>query len=185
MAEEWRKLGETVALTHPYVTVTYHAVALPDGVVIPDWPIIYLRDYVNVVVLNDQGETLIQEGYRYALGQTTWQIVGGLLEPGEEPLEAAQRELLEETGYVCAEWQMLGHFVADANRHCGAGHFFLARRPVLAAAPHSGDLEQVTLQWLPLAELRVALFSGRFGVMSHAINAALALLLLSHDGPRG
>lgn len=178
MTETWRKLDAAVALSHPYVTVIYDAVALPDGRIIPDWPIVRLPDYVNVVVLNAQGEALIQTGYRYALGGVTWQIVGGLLEPGEDPLLAAQRELLEETGYVCAEWQFLGRFVVDANRHCGAGHFFLARQPTLAAMPNSGDLEDNTPRWLPLAEVRQALFAGRFGVLSHAANAALALLLL-------
>lgn len=179
MTETWRKLDSVVALSHPYITVSYDAVALPDGRVIPDWPIVRLPDYVNVVVLNDQGEALIQAGYRYALGGETWQIVGGLLEPDEEPLRAAQRELLEETGYVCADWQFLGRFVVDANRHCGAGHFFLARRPTLAALPDSGDLEDNTQRWLPLAQVRQALLEGRFGVLSHAANLALALLQIS------
>jgi ADP-ribose pyrophosphatase len=89
-----------------------------------------------------------------------------------------RRELLEETGYESDDWQHLGSFVVDANRRVSTAHFFLARqtRPV-AEADHD-DLEQFTIRWVSLAELREALGDGRVAVISYAVNIALGLLAM-------
>lgn len=182
MAELWRTLNQEPALTHPYLRVTLDAVQLPDGRIIPDWPTVHLPTFANVVVVNDQHEALLLEGYKHGPGHMTWQVPGGLLEPGEVPLAAIQRELLEETGYHCQGWRALGSFVVDANRGCGVGHFFLAWSPRQVAQPQSGDLEAAQLFWTPTTALPAALLQGRFGVMSHACNVALALAALPLAG---
>lgn len=178
MEEKWQVLGREVVLDHPFLRVTMEQVRLPDGRVISDWPIVAARDYVNVVVTNEAGQVMIVEGYKHGPGRSSWQVVGGYLEVGEEPLQAAQRELLEETGYASDDWQHLGSFVVDANRRVGVGHFYLARqaRPVTTA--NHNDLEQFAVKWLSVAEVAAGLGSGRVMVISYAINLALALPLL-------
>jgi ADP-ribose diphosphatase len=176
--ERWKVLGATVVLRHPFLTVTMEQVCLPDGRIIDDWPIVDTRDFANVVVLNPAGEMLILEGYRHGLGRSSWQVVGGYLEAGEAPLAAIQRELLEETGYRSQEWQLLGSFVVDPNRRGGLGHFYLAQRAQLVARPTDDDLEGFQVRWVPPAEVKSALQDGRVGLMSNAVNIALALLML-------
>ena len=102
----------------------------------------------------------------------TTAIVGGYLEPGEEPLAAAQRELLEETGYTGEDWHALGSFVVDANRGCGTAHFFLARgvRPV--AEPDADDLEEQELLLLSRAEVEQALATNAFAGLPYAATVA-------------
>jgi ADP-ribose pyrophosphatase len=155
-------------------------VRLPDGRVIDEWAIVDARDNVNALIVNEAGEAMVIEGYKHGLGRSNWQVVGGYLEKGEEPLAAVQRELLEETGYQSDDWQHLGSFVIDANRRVSTGHFFLARaaRPV-AEADHD-DLEQFTIRWVSLAELRAALGDGRVAVISYAVNIALGLLAMEN-----
>ncbi len=174
----WETLSAKTVLDHPYVRVAFEHVRLPDGRRIPDWPRVHLKDYVNIVVLDDDGQTLVLEGYKHGLGRESWQVVGGYLEPGEAPLATAQRELLEETGLASDEWRHLGSFVVDANRGVGTGHFFLARGARSVAAPDNADLEAYAVRWVPLAELRRALFDGRVAILSYAANIALALAAL-------
>lgn len=178
LEEKWNVLGSRLAYQHPYVSVHLQQVQLPNGRIIPDWPMVHTRDYVNAMVLNDSGQAMVLEGYKHGLGRVNWQVLGGYLEEGEEPLLAAKRELLEETGYQSHDWQHLGRFVMDANRHVGVGYFFLARDAHLVAEPDHDDLEQFTVRWVTVNELKRALFDGRVAVISYAVNLALGLLVL-------
>jgi ADP-ribose pyrophosphatase len=174
--ESWEVLESEVVLEHPFLGVAMQKVRLPDGRVIPDWPIVRTRDYVNVTVVNERGEFLILEGYKHGLGRSSWQVPGGYLEEGEAPLDAAKRELLEETGYVSSQWRALGSYVVDANRRVGMGHFFMALGARLSQNPTNPDLESCTVHWFPADEVEAALGDGRVGVISYAVNLALALL---------
>jgi ADP-ribose pyrophosphatase len=179
--ETWEVLGSKVVLRHPFTTVTFQHVRLPDGREIADWPIVHLRDYVNVVPVDAAGRVMLLVGYKHGPGRSSLQVVGGYLEDGEDPLEAARRELLEETGYASREWEGLGSFVVDANRRAGVAHFFLARNVAQVAPPDHDDLEGFTLIWEPLHEVKRALRDGRVAVISYASNLALALLALEEQ----
>ena len=176
--ESWYVSQKEIVLEHPYVSVSKEQVHLPDGQVIMDWPKIYTRDYVNALVLNDAGEAMIIEGYKHGHGWSSWQVVGGYLEDGEDPYTAVQRELLEETGYSCSNWLYLGSYTVDANRHMGVGHFFYATGAQRTAEPNHDDLEAFVVKWIPVQDLKYALLDGRIGVISYAANVALALLML-------
>ncbi len=178
MAEKWETLSSELAIEHPFLRVTMDAVLLPDGKVIEEWPTIHAGDYVNMLVVNGEGDALIIEGYKHGMSKSTWQTIGGYLEEDEDPLSAAQRELLEETGLECRKWRHLSSFVVDANRYMGVAHFFLGYGPRKVCEPNSNDLEQQVLRWVSIKELKRALWDGRLGVMSYGANVALALLAL-------
>ena len=63
---------------------------------------------VCVVPVTDQGEVIMVRQFRYAFGQTLLEIPAGKLEPGEDPLKAALRELEEETGTVAEKIEHIG-----------------------------------------------------------------------------
>jgi ADP-ribose pyrophosphatase len=73
-----------------------------------------IREYIRhpgavaVVARFDDGTVLLERQFRYPGGREFIEIPAGKLEPGEPHLETAKRELLEETGYVAAEWTRLG-----------------------------------------------------------------------------
>ncbi len=179
MTNKWETLSSESAIDHPFLKVTMDTVLLPGGKVIEDWPTVHAGDYVNVLVVESDGKALIAEGYRHGGKRVTWQTIGGYLEKGEDPLSAAQRELLEEAGMECRQWRHLSSFVVDANRHVGTGHFFLGFGPKEVQEPDSGDLEAYTLKWVSVVELKRALWDGRLNVMSYGVNVAMALLALS------
>jgi ADP-ribose pyrophosphatase len=176
--EEWEVLARESVLEHPFVTVSLEQVRLPDGQVIPDWPKIYARDYVNALIMDASGKAMIMEGYKHGAGRRSWQVLGGYLEEGEDPMTAVQRELLEETGYSSNDWFYLGSYVVDANRHIGVGHFFCAFGAQKIAQPDSDDVESFAIKWVSPGELRQALLDGRIAVISYAITISLALLTL-------
>ena len=179
--ERWTVVKQDQVLDDPYVKVTMQEVQLPNGQIITNWPFVHTRDYVNVLVFNRDGNVMVIEGYKHGLGRSSWQVVGGYLEPGEEPLPAIQRELLEETGYQAEDWSDLGTFVMDANRHVGVGTFFLAKNARKVTEPDHDDLEEFIVRWVSPSELKEALFDGRVGIVSYAVNIALGLIALETE----
>jgi len=184
--EPWRtRSRRTVFEQRPWLSVESHVVELPDGRVIDDWPWVETREFANVVAVTEDGRFLLFRQTKYAVEGTTLGPVGGYLEPGEEPLAAAKRELLEETGYEAAEWTSLGVYAVDGNRGCGVGHFFLARGARKVAEPNADDLEEQELLMLTRAEVEEALLAGGIAVMSWAAVVALAVVRLRNEDRRG
>jgi len=174
--QAWKTLRRTTILNHSrFLTVENHAVELPDGRVIPDWPWIITPDFVNVVAVTDDGSFLCFRQTKYALDSVSLAPVGGYVELGEDPLAAAQRELLEETGYESSKWTSLGQFAVDANRGAGQAHLFLAENARRLQAPRNDDLEEQVLLLLSRGDVEAALSSGEFKVLPWAVAFALAL----------
>ncbi|HNB50709.1 MAG TPA: NUDIX hydrolase, partial [Anaerolineales bacterium] len=105
--------------------------------------------------------------------------VGGMIEPGEAPLDAAKRELLEEMGYEASEWISLGSHILDPNRGFATMHLFLALNARQVAEPNSDDLEDQELVSLSRDELEKALFAGEFKVIAWSAVVSLALNYLT------
>ncbi len=154
---------------------------LPDGRVIDEWSWIVTPSFVTMVAVTEDHRVLCFRQYKYGVHGETLALVAGYMEQGEEPLAAARRELMEETGYLAEEWTDLGTYVVDANRGCGTGHLFLATGARQVAEPDADDLEEQELVLLPVAELRQLVLDRSFSVMSWVAAAALALLHLGPD----
>jgi ADP-ribose pyrophosphatase len=174
--QPWKTLSrETVLDYGRFLVVEKHTIELPDGRTLTDWAWLITPDYVNVAVVTTTGEFLCFRQTKYALEGVSLAPVGGYLEPGEEPLAAAQRELLEETGYESPDWLKLGQYAVDGNRGAGTAHLFLARQAYPVAEVNADDLEEQQLLHLSRAEVEAALAAGEFKVISWAAVMALAL----------
>jgi ADP-ribose pyrophosphatase len=172
----WKTLAREPVLSFgKWLGVEDRTVETPDGLVIEHWAWVTSPDYVNVLAETPDGRFLIFEQGKYGLEGESLAPVGGYIEPGEEPLQAAQRELLEETGCQAADWRLLGGFVVDPNRGMSRGSLFLARGACRVAEPVKDDLEEQRLLYLSRDELRDALLGGRIKVLAWAANVSLAL----------
>jgi ADP-ribose pyrophosphatase len=177
--QSWKTLSRRVILDHSrFLVVENHVVELPDGRVIPDWPWVITPDYVNIVAVTEDGEFLCFRQTKYGVDGLSLATVGGYIEPGEEPLAAARRELLEETGYEAPEWVDLGHFRVDGNRGAGTAYLFMARGARRVAEPDADDLEEQELFRLSRSEVEAALVAGEFKLLGWTAIVALALLHL-------
>lgn len=177
--QPWTTLARDVVLPHgTFLTVENHTVQLPDGRIISDWAWLVMPSYVNVVVELEDGRFVVFRQTKYAVDGETLAPVGGYLEPGEDPLAAAQREVMEEAGCEAPEWISLGQYACDGNRGAGTAHLFLARGARRMADPDADDLEEQELLVLDRLELRDALERGEFKVLGWAAAVALALVRL-------
>ena len=161
------------------LSVEMHTVELPDGQIIPDWAWVITPDYINVVAITTDDKFICFRQTKYAVEGTTLAVVGGYIEPDEAPLAAAQRELLEETGYQAETWQSLGRYAVDGNRGAGVAHFFLAQGAERIADIDADDLEVQEMLLLSRAEVESALKNHDFKVLAWAAILSLVLQALA------
>ena len=151
-------------------------VRLPDGAE-------SVREYVKhvgavcILPLTDDGEVILERQYRYAVRQILTEIPAGKLDaPGEDPLEAAKRELREETGATAREMIPLGDYYGSPAVMDERIRMFLARGLTFGETEFDED-EFLEVFRLPLAEAEAAVLRGEIpdGKTQAAILRAAAM----------
>jgi ADP-ribose pyrophosphatase len=165
----------------PWVNVWKEQVRLPDGRVIDDWLTFEMPDVAVIFAMTFDAHVVVERSYRHGLRRVTLSLPAGHVEPEERPQAAAQRELLEETGYTADEWESLGSFIRDSNHGCGRVFLYLARNARLVAEPDTDDLEEICVELIPLNDLLPAVRRGEVAGLGSAAAIGLALSAL-HPG---
>lgn len=174
--EKWSVIDrKEVYAAPPWLHLYSETVRLPTGQVVEGFCQVELPDYAAMLVEREDGRFILLRQYKHGLRDVSLTTPGGGLSPGEDPMEAAKRELLEETGYVASGWVKLIEMVTDSNQRCSVGHLFYATGARQVALPNSGDLEEQELVFLTRAEAVVAIRSGEIRLTGAL--AALALVL--------
>jgi ADP-ribose pyrophosphatase len=107
---------------------------------------------VVIVALTDQGDVYLVEQYRHAVGRALLELPAGGLEPGEEPLATAQRELKEEVGLQAANWTFLGQFFSSPG-FANEKMYAYAARGLSSAQGTPDDDEDISVIRYPLNAL--------------------------------
>ena len=158
----------------PWVELWVQQIKLPNGKIVDDYYQIKLPEYTVIFAETAEGRVIVERQYKHGVGKVTLSLPAGSIEVGESPLKAAQRELLEETGYSSSEWASLGTFTPNGNYGCGLLHMFRARQSHKVAEPDSGDLEEMEILLIEPGELVDSLRQGNIDMLSTAAAIALA-----------
>jgi ADP-ribose pyrophosphatase len=135
-----------------------------------------LPDYVTVVAVTPASELILVTQYRPALDRVCLELPAGTVDPGEAPLESAQRELREETGYESATWTEIGCLMPDVGRLGNRLWCFHAGDARPATEPWRAE-EGVECHLQGLAGFRGLLKEGAF---DHALHVAAIHLAMAH-----
>ncbi|WP_350353382.1 NUDIX hydrolase [Microbacterium sp. A8/3-1] len=132
---------------------------------------------VAILALDDDGRVLLIQQYRHPIRHRDWELPAGLLDiAGEEPLEAAKRELAEEADLVAAHWEPLVSSWTTPGGNDEMIHIFLATGISAAESAHDREDEEadIRVEWVPLSAAVDAVLAGRMrnGILSIGVLAA-------------
>lgn len=132
---------------------------------------------VAVLALDDEGRVLLIQQYRHPIRHRDWELPAGLLDiAGEDPMDAARRELAEEADIVASDVQPLVETWTTPGGNSELIRIYLARG--LTAAPEAFDRTDeeadIRVEWVPLADAVDAVLDGRLrnGILSLGVLAA-------------
>ncbi|MEX2288092.1 MAG: NUDIX hydrolase [Planctomycetaceae bacterium] len=158
----------------PWIYISRQRVRLPGGRVIDDYHYVRLTEFAVVFAETADGRVIVERQYKHGIGNVSLTLPAGMIEEHEDPLVAAQRELLEETGHAAENWHALGNYSVNSNYGCGRAHLFSARKATRIADPKSGDLEEMEILLLTPTQLAQAAHNGEVCSLSSIAAIALA-----------
>jgi ADP-ribose pyrophosphatase len=171
----WTVLGRSPRFAGgPIREVAIEHVRLPDGTEIEDYYRVTMADFALVFAAMDDGRVMMLRQYKHGAGRVCLTFPGGALGDGETPIDAARRELLEETGCVAERWASYGAYVTNANQYCNRAHLFRADGCRRVSSPTSPDLERPELVIVAEHELLQPDVLPRIGLASHVALIAVA-----------
>lgn len=160
----------------PWFTVRRDAVRMAGGGYIPNYYTFEYPDWINVVAVTTDGELVLIRQYRHGVQEVHYELCAGCVDSGEEPLMAAQRELLEETGFGGGDWQLLMTISANPGTHANLTYAYLALGVEKLQEQELEITEEISVHLIPRADLLTLLDSG--GVLQALHVAPLLRYLL-------
>jgi 8-oxo-dGTP pyrophosphatase MutT (NUDIX family) len=166
----WQTLGSRRVYENPWISVREDSVIRPDGEPGIYGVVHYKNTAVGVLPVEDDHVYLVGQ-YRYPLERYSWEIPEGGCPEDEEPLEAARRELKEETGLEARSWSRLGEAFLSNSVADECAVWFLATDLVPGESQNEGT-EVIGVRRVPLREAVAMAMDGR-------ITDALSILALT------
>ncbi len=157
----WEKIGSEPGPELPLFRVRFDVMRHPTSSVTFKRLVLETNDWVTVVAVTSDRRIIMVEQYRFGVGGLTTEPVAGMVDSCEEPLDAAKRELLEETGFGEGRWRYLGAVQANPAIHNNLCHQWLAEDVVAVQPPTPDAGEAIHVHLMTLEEIKQAIATGR------------------------
>ena len=118
----WEVLESRKLVDSPWLGVEAQACRLPSGKVIDPFYLVRQPDWVLVLAQEISGKWLMGRQYRHGMRKWFLEFPAGIIDQGESPLQAARRELLEESGFGGGEWELLRTYPVNPDRMVARFH---------------------------------------------------------------
>ncbi len=184
LPQPWKRVRSEPPLDFHVFTVHREWVADPRNGSEHDRVVIEAPDWVNVIPLTREGLVILIRQFRIGIRSNTLEIPGGAVEPGEEPIEAARRELEEETGYRPAQIELLGFVHPNPAIQNNRSYSYLATGCEKVDQGHQDAGEDILAELVERAAIPELIRSGQ---ITHALVVSAFHLerLRSEAGGRG
>jgi 8-oxo-dGTP pyrophosphatase MutT (NUDIX family) len=155
----WKKISSREVYKNPWISLREDQVINPSGN--PGiYSVIETRIATGVVAIDTEDKIILVGQYRYPTDMYSWEIPEGGGEDGESPLDAAKRELLEETGVVAANWRPLGGEIHLSNCYSSERAYLFLATELTFGAQKTEETEKIAVKKVPFSEVLELVDSG-------------------------
>lgn len=176
---EWRVIASSYVIDTRFLRLRKDTIELPDGTVIEDYFVRESRGFVVVFAITEDNRVVLVRQYKHGAARTLLELPAGAIDPGEEPLQTAVRELAEETGYEGGSMEFVRSFLTDPTNSNSTAYLYMARNARRTGYQDLDVTENITVELATLDELRGLLKDGSIEVMPQIAAIYVALDALS------
>lgn len=159
--EKWETIVSRYVIRRPWLTARCDTVRLPNGTIHPEYYVLEYPTWINVIAITADGDFVMVEQYRHGLGDVFTELVAGVAEEGEAPMDTARRELLEETGYGNGTWQQFMVLSQNPSSTNNLTYTFLATDVEKIDTQHLDATEDIAVRLLTPTEVKQLLLDDR------------------------
>lgn len=171
---DWKLIRSTYLEKSPWVNWRIDTCQLPDGTIVDDYHVSEFPPGIGIVALTPELEVVLVRQYRHGAGRTLTEIPGGYLSPNDLlPVEAAKRELLEETGYSSDRWLELANLASHPGSHEYPIYLFMALDAWCSSEQRLDLTESIEVLRVPLDRVSAMIAKREL----ESLGSAAALLL--------
>ena len=159
----WQSLNSEYALDTRWLKVRKEVVKLPSGKILDDFYVVDSGELVAILAIDNDNNVILVKQYRHAINNVTVDLPGGGVEIGEQLIDAARRELAEETGLISGHLEKILTYYPDSGRTACIKHIFVASELTedRDSAYSQDENENISLILMPLKEVLAGMKSGK------------------------
>lgn len=151
---DYKTLSSEYLHREPWLTVRKDSVEVPNGHVISAYYVLEYPDWVNTIGITKEGQMVMVRQHRYGLGKTAFELCAGVVEEGEDTVESAKREMLEETGYGNGEWRKIMTIAPNPATQTNWVHCYIATGLEKVADQNLEKSEDITVHLFDPEEVK-------------------------------
>jgi ADP-ribose pyrophosphatase len=171
----WKLLERKTAYSSKFVTVYEDKVELPNGTIIDDYTVVEKPSIVMVVATDTANNLLVVREYKYGAGETLLALPAGHKKKDEQPLDAAKRELLEETGYGAGDFEDMGVIYDYPSKDIHKVFVIRAKNVEQVQGTQHEETENIRYELIDIPKLKAQ-------ITAHEWKASSALASITYSG---
>ena len=166
--EKWKVLESKYLVQRPWATLRVDKLEMPNGHIKDEYYVLEYPTWVNVIGITKENTVLFVKQYRHGAGQVFVELPAGVVEDGEDPIEGAKREMLEETGYSFEKVEYICELYANPATSGNLTYTYLMTGGVKTQEQDLDASEDIEVIELSIEETKELLFNNKIGQALHS-----------------